>query len=162
MSLALIFGLVYIRISHFLTFPHISQTRNWHHWIAHINFTRGRLWSQVHKSTSSPIFGFVYISSHIFSHILEPKFGTIRKPLMSAFQKYILLLWSRAILSVQRPLKPKKGENGRFLGVATPIKKEHADEFFWNLAKRCPVWVPKSVPKRKKKHRRGSTAGKKS
>ena len=54
------------------------------------------------------------------------------------------------------------GQKWPFFAFESSIKIEHVDEFFWNFAKRCPVWVPKSVPKIKKKHRRPPTAGKKS
>ena len=41
-------------------------------------------------------------------------------------------------------------QKGPFLALESSIIIEPVDEFFWNLAKWCPVWVPMSVPKRKK------------
>ena len=58
-----------------------------------------------------------------------------KKLLVSALQKYIHMLCSRANLSVKRPLKLKKGGNGRFGGIATPIKNEHEEIGSGNLAK---------------------------
>ena len=48
-----------------------------------------------------------------------------------------------------------------FLALESSIKNWAPDEIFWNLAKRSPVWVPKSVPNFKKIRPRGPTASKK-
>ena len=60
-----------------------------------------------------------------------------------------------------RAKMPIFGQKWPFFAFESSIKIEHVDEFFWNLAKRCPVWVPKSVPNFKKIRPPRTTATKK-
>ena len=63
-----------------------------------------------HRSTehSFIVFGFVYISSHICSHILKLENNVITKPFHEAFRKCIQLLYSDQVPSHQQAMLDQK------------------------------------------------------
>ena len=119
-NLFTISGLVYIRFSHFHHYGILKNSTI----DLPISILLDSLHPELNRALLHRVFGFVYISSHICSHIWKLKNNLITKLFHKAFRKCIQLLYSDQVQSHKQALKicwtqkrstfgPKRAQNGR-------------------------------------------------